>query len=181
MHLCLGNCLALIAFTGDIKPHNILLKKKSTKRFGSSSSPMSPLESHTDSKDGGEGGLDLDLDWFELKISDMGLSRETPGDAALSSFSLHSSTCSTFRAGTLGWAAPEVYNKGSPHVEAASAREGGGGAGAGEGTEELPVVLPRDYFAMDIFSLGCVFHFLMDTGRPFPSILFSSFFFLPVL
>lgn len=126
---------------GDIKPHNILLKSRKSLHVGGNSpssldSLSSPMQSFAETEDDV-----LELDSFDLKISDMGLSREQRVDSELSSFHMHaSSTCSHFRAGTLGWAAPELYAR----VEA-------------DGSV-------TDYIAMDIFSLGCVFYFLMNPG-----------------
>ena len=163
-------------YQGDIKPHNILLRRKHTVDTSASPAPVNSadepsdlphLQSTVNDDDRGAEGedtiLSLPLDAFELKISDMGLSRdhqdEGEGGVSSCSYSYYGTGSSSVRAGgTIGWGAPELYNRARSSPAAAT-------ADGSTDRQETGSAQGKDLFAMDVFSLGCVFYFVMIPGE----------------
>ena len=155
----------------DLKPQNILLASNSGA-----------------GEDDAEAPCDGDASWLEgytLMISDMGLGKLL--EAGQSSFGLPSHRGASARlgrstasrasiAGSVGWQAPEVLQaklqmtaadaQAAPPAAAAAAEPRAEEGEEGEGAGALPMY--RRTQAVDVFSLGCVFHYvLVPLRHPF--------------
>lgn len=131
----------------DIKPHNILCSKvEDDINVRSSCSTLNDIGNYT------------------LKISDMGLSKQLDDDHSFSTLSLPSAARNKSDnqhepIGTIGWQAPEmILRKRSIHML------------SDDNMGEFIAVdrISRKTLAVDVFSLGCVFFFILTSGmHPF--------------
>ncbi len=163
----------------DIKPHNILMEELEGDDNGCSSSSISSIGAAGNSgEECGLGGDLSDLGRYLLKISDLGLSKTVSSEEAsfAGSASLNLSTPRSSVAvgvslaakqhdavGTVGWQPPEVIRHrryGAPRAIAAVSAAGGG-----EFSMLLDDASRRPTSKVDIFSLGCVYHFTLVPGE----------------
>eukprot|EP00602_Paraphysomonas_sp_CaronLab_P004311 CAMPEP_0185030820 /NCGR_PEP_ID=MMETSP1103-20130426/17898_1 /TAXON_ID=36769 /ORGANISM="Paraphysomonas bandaiensis, Strain Caron Lab Isolate" /LENGTH=1201 /DNA_ID=CAMNT_0027566089 /DNA_START=102 /DNA_END=3707 /DNA_ORIENTATION=+ len=134
----------------DIKPHNILLRRKNASDLYLPQGDSVKVCDEADNDDM--------LGAFDLKISDMGLSKAVVGGEYASSSTVYSdiSKPSSYRSsaahlgGTIGWGAPELFSRRKDSDACPSSSD--------EDADAKP-------YKSDIFSLGCVFHFVMVPGH----------------
>ncbi|KAG0048188.1 bifunctional endoribonuclease/protein kinase ire1 [Gryganskiella cystojenkinii] len=178
----------------DIKPQNILIgepkqRPKPSSKSSSSSNSSSQVSTPTIPPLGGGGMITgivranavpspaLDLYPGRVLISDFGLCRKLENDQS----SFHNTVVNGGRGGgggTIGWRAPECFsgqdqddftmlNNGTSTDDSSSSSSTGAGVGNGNGSTGLHRA-NRMTRAIDIFSVGCVFYYVLTNGdHPF--------------
>lgn len=90
----------------------------------------------------------------QIKISDMGLAKKLENEAI---------SLSTAAQGTIGWQAPEIVIAKAEPRSGESSKSGSGSSGSGEAKGTRVKVSKR----VDIFSLGCLFYYVLTRRHPF--------------
>ncbi|GJJ72815.1 serine/threonine-protein kinase/endoribonuclease IRE1 [Entomortierella parvispora] len=173
----------------DIKPQNILIGEPKQKPRSSKSSSSSNSQSSTPTIPplGGGGMITgvvransapspaLDLYPGRVLISDFGLCRKLENDqSSFHNTVIHGGRGGAGGGGTIGWRAPEcfsgqeqdseAYSQSTNGDDSSSSSSQGAGVGSGSGGPRTN----RMTRAIDIFSAGCVFYYVLTNGdHPF--------------